>query len=74
VEMVCGSCSCWPFFLAYLALGSETFHSHGSYWAFAAFCCSSLIWSSLVCHSDWQEQTSADAVELDVLSEVECLM
>jgi len=39
-----------------------------------AFSCSVLICSSLVCHSDWQEQTSADAVEPDVLSKVECLM
>jgi len=35
---------------------------------------STLICSSLVCHSDWQEQTSADAWEPDVLSKVECLM
>jgi hypothetical protein len=39
-----------------------------------AFSCSALICSSLVCHSNWQEQTAADAVEPNLLSEVECLM
>jgi hypothetical protein len=33
-----------------------------------------LICSSLIYHSDWQEQTTADVVEPDVPSEVECLM
>jgi hypothetical protein len=71
VEVVCGSCPCWPFSLAYLALGPTTPHSHGCYWASTAFSCSAFICSSLACHFDWQEQTSADAVEPDVPLEVE---
>jgi hypothetical protein len=42
-----------------------------------AFSCSALICSSLICHYDWQEQTSAvaaDAVEPEMPSEVECLI
>jgi hypothetical protein len=39
-----------------------------------AFSFSVLICSSLICHSDWQEQTPADAVEPDVPSKVEYLM
>jgi hypothetical protein len=74
MAVACRSCPCCPFSLAYLASGSETLHSHGNYWASAAFSCSALICSSLVCHFDWQEQTTADAVEPDVLLKVECLM
>jgi hypothetical protein len=61
-------------FLAYLASGSTNPHSYGCYWASAAFSCSALICSSLVCHFNWQEQTAADAVEPNVPSKVECLM
>jgi hypothetical protein len=39
-----------------------------------AFPCSALICSSLVCHFDWQEQTSTDDMELEKPSEVECLI
>jgi hypothetical protein len=55
--MVCRSCPCWPYSLAYLVLGSTILHSHGCHWASAAFSYSALICSSLVCHSDWPEQT-----------------
>jgi hypothetical protein len=74
MEVVCRSCPCWSFSLAYLASGSATPHSHGCCWASVAFSCSALICSSLVCHFDWQEQTSTDAVEPNVLSKVECMM
>jgi hypothetical protein len=53
---------CWPFSLPYLASGSTTPHSYGCYWASATFSCSALTFSSLVCHSDWQEQIAANAI------------
>jgi hypothetical protein len=40
-------------------------HSHGCYWAFAAFS-----WSTLICSS----AVAADVMEPDVLSKVKCLM
>jgi hypothetical protein len=72
VAVVCKSCSCCPFFLAYLVLGSAILHSHSCHWASAVFSRSALIRSSLVCHNDWQDQTSVvatDAVEPEVPSE-----
>jgi hypothetical protein len=55
--------------LSILVLGSSILHSDGCHWASAAFSCRVLICSSLVCHFDWQEQTSADAMKPE-----ECLM